>query len=102
MLHAGIDHVRLSSLVELGVDEIDDLGPAVRCARVGANASATGGDFVDRRDVQVAVQRQPKGAGDGGGGHHQEVGVVALAEQFITLFHAEFMLLVDYHEANVL
>ena len=60
----------------------------------------------DGRDVQIAKDRQRKGAGDGRGGHHQRVrnsgGIVALASQPRPLVNAEAVLLVDDRQGQTL
>ena len=55
---------------------------------------AAGGQLVQNRDVQIPVHEQPQGAGNGGGGHDQQVRALRLACQQAPLAHPEAMLLV--------
>jgi hypothetical protein len=57
--------------------------------------------LVDRRDLQIAVNRQRQRARDRRGRHHQHIRRVALADQLRPLRHAKLVLLVDDHDPRV-
>ena len=61
-----------------------------------------GGQLVEHRDIQVAVERQRERARDRRGGHHQHVRVVALLAQGVALLHAEAVLLVHHRQPQPL
>ncbi len=74
-----------------------------------AYGGASGGQFPDRRDVEVAVGGQRQRARDRGRGEHQCVGVrrpsvskhtATLEPQSSALVHAEAVLLVDEDEVE--
>jgi len=65
-----------------------------------ADGLPAGGHLVDGGDLEVTVDREGEGAGDGRGGHHQQVGVHALLAEAGTLHHAEPVLLIDDGEAE--
>ena len=69
---------------------------------MGPDLAAPWGLLIKHADVEVAVQSQPEGAGDGRGGHHQQVGIATLAQESFSLGHAEAVLLVDNHQAQSL
>ena len=65
------------------------------------------GDAVGRRrgdDRQVAQARQAhvEGARNGGGGERQQIDVGAQVLEFFLVTHAEAVLLVDHHQAEIL
>ena len=68
----------------------------------GLYGFAAGGQLVDDRYVEVAVDRHGQGAGDRGGRHHQNVGRRGvLVPEAGALFYAEPVLLVDDDKAQV-
>ncbi len=67
----------------------------------GLHRLPSGGQLVDDGHVQVPVQDQGQRPGDGGGGHDQDVGVVPLGGQRRPLGHAEAVLLVRHHQAQI-
>ena len=62
---------------------------------------AAGGQLVDNRYIQIAVQNQGQGPRDRGGGHDQRVGMGAFGGQGGPLGHAEAVLLVGDHQTQV-
>ena len=60
-----------------------------------------GGNCVNDGHVQVAIERQAQRARNGRGGHDQQVGVTAFAHELLALRHAELVLLVNDHQAEV-
>ena len=74
LLDERVDHVDLPSAGDLLAHEAEQAQPR----RVGvadrAYGPAAGGSFVDHRHVEVAVEGHGQRAGDGCGGHHQDVG----------------------------
>src|SRR5439155_3077714 len=78
------------------VDLLDAVGGCV----FGDDRLAAGRKLVDDRDIEVAVQREREGAGDGSRGHHQYVGMPTLLQQPQALQHAKAVLLVDNGQAE--
>ena len=68
---------------------------------VGLHRGAAGGQLIDDGHVQIPVDNESQGAGNGGGGHDQHVGGMAFGGQGGALGHAEAVLLVGYHEAKI-
>ena len=62
---------------------------------------AAGGHFVNHRNVEVAVKRQAERARNRRGRHHQQMRIIAFAHQRLALRHAELVLLVNDHQAEL-
>ena len=60
----------------------------------GGDLLSSGRKLVDIGDIQVAVENESKGTGNGGGGHHQRVELIALTRKDGALIYAEAVLLV--------
>ncbi len=101
-LDPGIDEERLAAFVEFLADESPDLREAFDTAQVGFDLATAGWQGIDDGGVQVAVKGETERARDGGGGHDQEVGVMAFAKQLFALGNAEFVLFVDDDEAETI
>ena len=75
-------------------------------ARSGApardNGLPTGGELVDDRDIQIAIEGEGKRARYGGCRHHQHVRVIALLAQQVALLHAKAVLLIDNNQSEPL
>ena len=64
--------------------------------------TASRGQFVDHRHVEVAVHGHGQRAGDRRGGHHEDVGrLFVLGPEPRALLHAEAVLFVDDDESQV-
>ena len=74
--------------------------PFIGADGVGFHRLPSGGQFVQHRHVQIAVQNQRQGAGDGGGGHHQQVGILPLGGQAGPLRHTETVLFIGDHQTQ--
>jgi hypothetical protein len=97
VVHQRADHVGLVPVVHLGA-EVCPRGRVLQGARPDdgrRNRRAAGWHLPQLRSVQVAVHEHRRGTGDRRRGHHEHVGLVALAAQQRALFHAESVLLVD-------
>ena len=101
LLDARIDHINLAALFELATDELPDPWQFVGRPYKSLDPTATGRKLIDHRDVQVAVERQTERPGDGSRRHHQQMGIIAFANQLLPLGHAELVLLVDNDQAEV-
>ena len=98
-LYHGADDIGLPAGGDVLMEEgVDPLAVAAGDGE-GVHRLPAGGELVDDGGVQVAVDDQGQGPGDGGGGHHQEVGVRALGREGRTLGHAEAVLLIGDHQA---
>src|SRR6266545_3586344 len=58
--------------------------------------------MVHHRDVEVAVERQAERARDRRRGHHEQVWITPFAHQLLALRHAELVLFVNDHKAEVI
>ena len=56
--------------------------------------------FIEDGCIEVAVNGHRQGARDGGGRHHQQVGVVSFVFEFLALFDPKAMLFVDDGDAQ--
>ena len=63
-----------------------------------ADALAVGRQFVQKRGVEVAVDRQGQRARDWRGGHHQHVRVEPFVAEPLPLFDAEAVLFINHHQ----
>ncbi len=70
----------------------------MRLVRIGWRP---GREFVEHGDVEIAVDGHAERARDGRRGHHEDVRVLALAAEREALEHAEFVLLIDDDEAEL-
>ena len=102
LFDAGIYHIGLATSGELVVNEAPYLRKFIRGAQVRAHLPAPGRQFIQHGHIEVAVGREPEGARNGRRGHHQQVWVEALANEFFPLHHAEPVLLIDDHQAQSL
>ncbi len=64
----------------------------------GDELAASGRQFVEDGDVEVAVAGEGEGPRDGRGRHHEDVDRFALADEGLALGHAELVLFVDHDE----
>ena len=101
LLYHGTDDIGLAALAHQLADET--VHPLVIAPGdgEGLHRLAAGGKLVDDGHVQVSVEDQGQGPGDGGSGHDQNVGVVPLGGQFRPLGHTEAVLLIRHHQAQV-
>ena len=79
-----------------------DFGTAQAVDEAGLDGRAAGREFVDDGYVEVGEKAHGEGARDRSGGHHELVHVAAFVFQGETLRHAEAVLFVHNHEAEVL
>src|SRR5471030_1810246 len=102
LLYKGIDHVRLAAFIDLAFQKAEGLLDLVGGIVPGLDGLAAGREFIDNGYVQIAVERHGKGAGNGSGGHDQDVGGDALLHHAQALKDAEAVLLIDDGEAEFL
>ena len=102
VLDARINDVGLASLGEPLADEGPDLGQFLRPPDESLDGPASRRQMRDDGDIEVAVNREAQRARDGRGGHHQQVRVVALAQEPLALRDAELVLLVNDDQAEAL
>ena len=95
------DDEALPALAELLAKEIPPLGPLLLVGQIGVDLLPARRAVAERRNVQVAEQRHGHRARDGRGGHHQVVRIGAGLLQHRPLPHAELVLLVDHHQAEL-
>ena len=84
--------------LHLLADEGVDPGPVALSHQEGLHRLPSRGQLVQNGHVQIPVHQQRQGAGDGCGGHHQQVRVLPFGGQFAPLSHAEAVLLVGDHQ----
>ena len=95
------DHVGLMPRGKLLFNKAVHVPPLFAGDEPGLDGLAAGRQFVQHRDVQIAVHQQAQRARDGRGAHHQQVGALRLACQQAALPHAEAVLLVHDGQAQV-
>ena len=101
----GIDDVSLAApRATCFADEIPDFLRALAGDAAGDDGRAAGRQFVEHADVEVAIEGERQGAGNGRRGHDQHVGLglVGLLHQFEALQDAEAVLLIDDDEAEAI
>ena len=91
----------LSPPAQLLAHRLGDDGLAV-LQHVGLHRVAVLGGLLDNRHIPYAGEGHVEGAGDGGSGEGEHVRHAAEGFQLFLLGHAEALLLVDYHKAQVL
>ena len=107
-LDDGADDVGLASGLDLLAHKRPDLAGAFGGHAPGGDGGAAGWQLIEDAGLEVAVDGQRQGAGDGRGGHDQDVRFgghavrTGFAHQFVALLHAETVLFVHDHEAQVL
>ncbi len=100
-LDAVVDEVGLASALELHLDGgADEL--FVEFGDDGLDGHAVFGGRLDDGHVAEADQRHVEGAGDGGGGHGEDVDGGAHLLEALFVAYAEALLFVDDEEAEVL
>lgn len=99
-LYAGIDDVGLATFREFFRDKGEHLLELGRGADISADAATIARHLIDDGDIQIAVEREAQGARDGGGGHDEEMRILALAHERFALGHTELVLLVNDHEPD--
>ena len=96
-----VDDVSLTARAHLALDALVDSGALVLADDDRLDRRASRRQFVDDRDVQIAVDGHGERARDGRGRHHEHVGVEAALAQGRALQDAEAVLLVDDDEAEL-
>ena len=99
-LHHGADHKDLTALAHLLADKAVEPLPVALVHGKGVHLLPPGGQLVDDRHVQIAVDNQGKSAGNGRCGHDQHMGPLPLSDQGGALAHAEAVLLVRHHQTQ--
>ena len=100
-LHHGADDIGLPSGGDLFVDELIDplvVGPG---DGIGLYRLPPWGQLVDNGHIQVPIDKQGQGPGDGRGAHDQQVGGGPLLGQSGPLVHAKAVLLVRDDQPQV-
>src|SRR5215469_13335496 len=102
LLDDRIDDVCLPALIHLLLQEAVDLLDAIGGGVFGDDGLSARRKLVDDGDVEIAVQGHGESARNGGGGHHEYIGVDAFLDETEPLHDAKAMLLVDNGEAETL
>ena len=100
-LHRRANHKALMSLGHLLAQEGVDAGAITFIYKEGIHRLPSGGQLVQNGHIQIAVHNQRQCPGDGGGGHHQHMGVAALGGQFGALCHTEAVLLIGNDHTQI-
>ena len=85
----------MSSGRNLFADEIKNLGQLFRRAHKSFYRAATTGQFINHRNIQVAVKRQAERARNRRRRHHQQMWIISFADQRFALRHAKLVLLIN-------
>ena len=93
-LHGGADEISLITGIEVAADIAEGPLPDLAIDEVGAHRLAAGGQLIDDGELQIAVDDHSQGAGNGGGGHDQDMGILALLPQGGPLPHPKPVLLI--------
>ena len=99
-LHHGTDHIGLTALFHLSGDELIRPAPVAGIHHTVFNGKPVGRNLVDDRNVQIPVQDDGQGPGNGRGAHDHHMGEAALASKKLPLGHAEPVLFVSDHQGQ--
>ena len=88
-------------LVYLLTNEGIDPGAVAFRYQEGVHGLTAGGQLIQNGHIQIAVHNQRQGPGNGGGGHDQQVGIIAFGAEARALGHAEAVLLVGDHQPQI-
>ena len=106
LLDQGADPVGLLALLAGQPDSLDHVTPAAVRQGHSGDGSAARRQLVDDGGVEVGVGGHRQGAGNGGGGHDELMGMDAVPLPFLpqgeALVHPEPVLLVDDHQPESL
>ena len=102
IVHSRENHVGLPTGCQFLFEKIQNARPAIGRAHVCAQGAPTGGHLVEHGAVEIAVQGEAEGSRNGRGGHRQQVGILALAQELVALGDTELVLLIDHHQAHAL
>ena len=94
VFHQRANQIRLPPGVQVLADERKRPGTLVAADEERIDLLASGGELIQDRQIQVAVNHQRQRAGDGRGAHHQQVGMVAFLCQGRPLGDPKAMLFV--------
>lgn len=108
----GVDDVGLTAGGDLFAEKGPDVVHTSVRSATGSDGGAAGWELVDDGGVEIAVHREGQGAGNGGRGHDEGVGLTRSSGLFAgggfrfthkakALLHAEAMLLIDDDEPKI-
>ena len=100
-IHARINDISLPPRSDLLADEFKYLRQFFRGPHKRLDTPASRRQFINHRDIQVTVKRQSQRARNGRGRHHQQMRVIAFAHECLALGHAELVLFVNDHQAEL-
>ena len=100
-VHARINNVSLPPAGNFLADEIKNLRQLVRRPHKGFDFATTAGQFVNHRDIEVAVKRQAERSRNRRGRHHEQMRIIPFAHQRFALRHAKLVLLVHDDETKL-
>ena len=98
LLHQGQHHVGPLAQGHLLAHQLPGFLALAGSQQAGADRSAARGKLIDLAHIQIAVDREGQGAGDGCGGHREQVGLQSLGHQTVSLPDAEAVLLIHHHQ----
>ena len=98
----GINDEGLATFLDLAADQLVGAFALDGRNNMRVDGQAADGHLVHDGQVEVAVNRERQGAGNGRGGHDQQVGVGAFGAQGGALGNTKAVLLVDDHQLQVL
>ena len=97
-----IHNVGLPACRQFPTQEINDGWQALDLTHSGDNAPPPERTVLQNRNIQIAVERLGDRSRDGCRRHHKHIGGIRPLDQLGALQHAEFVLLIDHNEAQLL
>ena len=92
--HQGADPIALAPVFDCSAEPVNHLIHPLGTDQGRLDRLTAGRFFIQNRYVHVTVLRQCKRAGNGRGGHHQDIGLFTLLSQFQPLTHAKAVLFI--------
>ena len=100
--HSGTHHKALVTLCHLLTDKGIDTGAVALSHQEGIHRFPPWGQFINDRNIQIAVHQQRQCPRNWRCRHHQQVGIFSLGRQAASLGNAEAVLLVGNHQSQIL
>ena len=101
-LHRRANHKALVPFADLLSDKSVDSGPVAFSYQEGVHRFPPRRQFVQNGHFQITVHQQRQRSGNGGGGHDQQMGVIAFSGQSGPLAYTEAVLFVGDHQAQII
>ena len=90
----------LSSFFQRRLKKVFNFVAILLLPQVRANPPSSFGCLPHRGHVQIGIQGQPHGAGNGGGCHDEQVSLLLVLQNLLPLGDSKFVLFINHDEAH--